>query len=461
MSEAVLTVCKSPEKDCSLQPVALTDETMQERLDKVLSAMKLYGYDWLVIYGDVEHHGHFAYLAGFFTRFEEGLIVLHASGKAFMVLGNENFNKAEYARIPVEGILCPQFSLPHQPDIRTTSLKEILGEIPFESSQTIGVVGWKYFNAQSEVATYTFEVPHYIIEALIAQVATCEQVVNAAELFLGSEGVRRTNNANEIAHYEFYASLASDGMLDALDKVVEGVSEFELGDALVRYGQHTNVVTIAAAGPRFVKAQMFPRNHKAQIGDTLSLTVGYEGGLSSRAGFVVHHADELPEAQAAWLDAVALPYFKTYATWLEHIRIGMKGKDLHALVEQILPREVYGWSLCPGHLTANEEWLCSPVREDSDELLQSGMIFQIDIIPARSPYASVSCESTIALADENLRNELSAQYPALMERVEARRAYIISELGIALSPDVLPLCSTVGYMRPFMCDHTRACKMLS
>ena len=95
------------------------------------------------------------------------------------------------------------------------------------------------------------------VEAVKAIVGEA-QLSNETGLFIGENGVRTTNNANEIAHYEYAAALASDGVLDAMDKLELGVSELELGDALVRKGQHTSIVTIASSGPRFVKANMFP-----------------------------------------------------------------------------------------------------------------------------------------------------------------------------------------------------------
>lgn len=46
--------------------------------------------------------------------------------------------------------------------------------------------------------------------------------------------------------------------MGAMDLIDEGVTEMELGDRLVRYGQYTSVVTIAASGPRFVRGNMYP-----------------------------------------------------------------------------------------------------------------------------------------------------------------------------------------------------------
>ena len=126
---------------------------------------------------------------------------------------------------------------------------------------------------------------------------------------------------------------------------------------------------------------------------------------------------------------------------------------------EVLPRATYGWSLCPGHLTAEEEWLCSPVYEGSGEVLTSGTLFQIDIIPSVPGYGGVSAESTVALADEGLKRDIRSRYPGMWERMERRRAYITEVLGIALSPDVLPMCSTVAYLRPYLLNHRQAFSM--
>lgn len=244
-------------------------------------------------------------------------------------------------------------------------------------------------------------------------------------------------------------------MLDAMDKLEVGVSELELGDALVRNGQHTSVVTIAASGPRFVKANMFPTANRVKAGDPISLTVGYAGGSSSRSGYAVHTKEELPAGCEEYLDRVAKPYFGAYATWLESIQIGMKGDALFQKIEEVLPRSQYT-ELCPGHLVADGGMALFAVYEGSREVLRSGMIFQIDIIPSVPGYGGVCAESTVVLADEALKKELEEQYPELYGRMQARASYLRQELHINLSKDVLPMCSTVGYLRPYLLNKNCA-----
>lgn len=444
-----------PRKDCSLIPVALTDETLEERRQKILFRMRAEGLERLVVYSDVEHGGNFEYLVGYYTRFEEGLLVIQADGTMSLVLGNENLNKAGKARVQAAAVHVPVFSLPNQPCETPKTLREQLAAAGLEAGRRTGVAGWKLFTSPYEDVGQMYDLPAFIMDAL-RDVVDAEYLIPAGGLFIGENGARVTNNANEIAHYEFAAALASDCILDAMDALDEGVPEMVLGDKLNRYGQHNSVVTIAASGPRFLKGNMYPTDNVVKVGDPISLTVGYRGGLSSRAGFAVHNASEMPDGQQDYLERVAAPYFNAYARWLEQLHVGMEGGALYELVEQVLPREKYGWGLCPGHLTAEEEWLCSPVRKDSKELLQSGMMLQIDIIPSVPGYGGTSAESTVALADAALREELHSQYPAMWERMQERRAYLKDVLGIEIPEDVLPMCSTVAYLRPYLLDHSGA-----
>ena len=148
-----------------------------------------------------------------------------------------------------------------------------------ETEKRIGIVGWKNFASTIEDGKKMFDLPEFIMTAIRSLVAENAIITNETDLFIGENGIRTTNNANEIAHYEYGASLASDCVLDAMNQVTEDVSELKLGDCLMRNGQYTSVVTIAAAGERFVKGNMFPTTNTVKTGDSISLTVGYYGGL--------------------------------------------------------------------------------------------------------------------------------------------------------------------------------------
>ena len=440
---------EAPKPEEGLIPVMLSDETMQNRKARLLENMQKDGFDAVVVYADLEHGSNFEYLCGFLPRFEEALLILHANGKAFMVLGNENLNKAGKARIEAVPIHMPHFSLPNQPMQTEKSVAQILASCELEDAEKIGLIGWKNFTSHVEDNHLLFDLPYFLVEAL-KTVCGKAQFANAAYLLIGENGVRTTNNANEFAHYEYGAALAGNCILKTMDRLKVGKTEMEMAETLAADGQRHSVVTIMATGARFEKANLYPGNKQIQCGDKISITTGFKGGLQSRAGYAVECAEQLPEKEQDYLKAVAIPYFQAVKTWLETIKIGINGNDLYEAVEAVLPKEDYGWTLNPGHLCADEEWMSSPIYPQSEETLQSGMLFQIDIIPSVNGYGGVSCESGILLADEQLRKAIAKEYPAVWERIVKRRAYMQEVLGIRIQEDVLPTSLATAYLRPYL-----------
>ena len=440
---------EAPKPEEGLIPVMLSDETMQNRKARLLESMQKDGFDAVVVYADLEHGSNFEYLCGFLPRFEEALLILHANGKAFMVLGNENLNKAGKARIEAVPIHMPHFSLPNQPMQTEKSVAQILASCELEDAEKIGLIGWKNFTSHVEDNHLLFDLPYFLVEAL-KTVCGKAQFTNAAYLLIGENGVRTTNNANEFAHYEYGAALAGNCILKPMDRLKVGKTEMEMAETLAADGQRHSVVTIMATGARFEKANLYPGNKQIQCGDKISITTGFKGGLQSRAGYAVECAEQLPEKEQDYLKAVAIPYFQAVKTWLETIEIGINGNDLYEAVETVLPKEDYGWTLNPGHLCADEEWMSSPIYPQSEETLQSGMLFQIDIIPSVNGYGGVSCESGILLADEQLRKAIAKEYPAVWERIVKRRAYMQEVLGIRIQEDVLPTSMATAYLRPYL-----------
>lgn len=440
---------EAPKPEEGLIPVMLSDETMQNRKARLLENMQKDGFDAVVVYADLEHGSNFEYLCGFLPRFEEALLILHANGKAFMVLGNENLNKAGKARIEAVPNHMPHFSLPNQPMQTEKSVAQILASCELEDAEKIGLIGWKNFTSHVEDNHLLFDLPYFLVEAL-KTVCGKAQFANAAYLLIGENGVRTTNNANEFAHYEYGAALAGNCILKTMDRLKVGKTEMEMAETLAADGQRHSVVTIMATGARFEKANLYPGNKQIQCGDKISITTGFKGGLQSRAGYAVECAEQLPEKEQDYLKAVAIPYFQAVKTWLETIEIGINGNDLYEAVETVLPKEDYGWTLNPGHLCADEEWMSSPIYPQSEETLQSGMLFQIDIIPSVNGYGGVSCESGILLADEQLRKAIAKEYPAVWERIVKRRAYMQEVLGIRIQEDVLPTSMATAYLRPYL-----------
>lgn len=452
-----LTRVKHPKIEENIYPVFLSDETMKARKDAILNRMKENDLDSIVVWADLEHGNNFEYLVGFLPRFEEALLVLHKDGTAEIVLGNENLNKASKSRIPVTPVHMPHFSLPNQPMKTDKSVSEILKQCNLSQDKKIGLVGWKNFTSKYDENSELFDLPSFVVEALKKNLPNTK-FVNATFIFIGENGARCTNNANEFAHYEFGAALAGNCMLKAMDKLDVGVSEMKVADELDAGGQTHSVVTIMATGARFEKANMYPTNKKIKLADPLSITTGFKGGLQSRGGYAVHDENELPENLKGYLDAVAKPYFNAVVHWLENIHIGMKGRELYDSIENVLPKEKYGWTLNPGHLCADEEWLSSPVYPESEEVLKSGMLFQIDIIPSVSGFGGISCESGVMIADKELRDSIASEYPGIWDRIVKRQEYMKNELGIQISDEILPTSMATAYCKPWLLNKEMAFK---
>ena len=272
-------------------------------------------FDAIIVYADKEHGSNFEYLTGFIPRFGEGLLVLEKNGDATVILGNENLKMATYSRLPVTLKHCPLFSLPNQPMENDKPLSVLFDEIGLSAMSRIGLVGWKMFTSSLADNKQLFDLPWFIVDAIRNSISASTVLENAAHLFIGgNKGVRITNNANEIAHYEYGANLASTCILNAMNAVEPGICEAQLGSYLTAEGQYNTVVTIAAAGQRFEKANLYPTYKPVQRGQPLSMTTGFKGGLSSRTGFVIADESELPETQKDYLERVAKPYFGAVVT---------------------------------------------------------------------------------------------------------------------------------------------------
>lgn len=460
MTEPRRIVVKTlPQPDCwqDVPSVPLTDVTLKKRKARVLARMAQLSLETLIVYADKEHGANFEYLTGFIPRFEEALLVLHQDGEAVLVLGNENLKLAAHARLENRVVHAPWFSLPNQPMTNAASLPDTLRLAGLADKKRIGVAGWKLFTSEHDDNTQLFDMPSFIIDSLRAAVTPGCVLTNATGVFISpANGARIINNANELAHYEYGANLASTAILQALNAIEPGKTEKQIGALLAAEGQANNVIMIAATGDRFASANLYPSDKVIQRGDKFSLTTSYKGGLSSRAAYVVANETELNPAVADYLDVVAIPYYRAVVGWLEGMRVGITGGEIYQLIETLLPKSEYHWHLNPGHLVADEEWMCSPIMPDSAIPLASGMLLQIDIIPSRAGYAGASIEDTVALADAALREELARDYPVMWARIIARRNYIQRDLRIRLSEDVLPLSNTVGYLRPWLLDQTLA-----
>lgn len=446
----------SPPITAASVPVDLTDVTMHEHKKKVLLAMKKRELDILVIYADREHGSNFGYLTGFEPRFEESLLILHINGDAFLMLGNENLKMVQYSRIPAIAVHVPHFSLPNQPMEVNGTFSDLLKAAGIKKGKRTGIVGWKLFTSSYEDNHKLFDVPSFIVDG-IKEICGEQSVLNTTGLFIHPlHGVRVQMNANEIAHYEYGSSMASRCVYELMNNIEVGKSELELANLLSVDGQPLSVQTICATGERFTNASVAPRDKKIAQGDKFTFTMGLRGGLSHRCGYAVLNEQQLKSQEKDYLDKVAVPYYKALVTWYSTIGIGVKAFDIYQNIEKILPKEIYGWSLNPGHYVADEEWMSSPFYKNSPVILKSGMMLQMDIIIRVKGFGGANAEDGIVLADKELQDQIKVNYPDLWDRFQKRRNYMKEVLNISIKDEMLPMSMICGYFRPYLLDKEKA-----
>ncbi len=168
-----------------------------------MSKMIEHAINQLVIYCDVEHAYNFYYLTGFYTRFEEALLILDQQGKAVLMLGNENLDKVNKARIEATAVHCSLFSLPNQPNRNDLDFVSLLRQTGIKEGQKVGVVGWKYFtspidtNVMFDVPIISWRESEELLEMMnsspMKQVCSlvkmvCEQLIMPMKLLIMSMG---------------------------------------------------------------------------------------------------------------------------------------------------------------------------------------------------------------------------------------------------------------------------------
>ncbi len=433
----------------------LPQKTYRDRLEKLLWAMEGRGLDAFVLYADREHAANFLYLTGVDPRFEEALLVMHRDGRLFGVFGNECLCLAENARIPMEGVLCQSMSLPDQPMEHFISMEHTLRACALREGMKLGVADWKLFHrAHGPAYRALSAMPAYILDALLRIAG--DNYENATDLLIGEQGIRLKADAATIAEMEYGAACASQSVLDMMDALTPGMSEMELANYIQSFGQPLSCHPYVVAGKNTRRGLISPSNYRISLGDDCVLCVGLQGGLTCRHGVVAYGSEDLPFDGEHYMENIIKPYMATVFNWYEKIGLGVSCGELYDMVASQYPANVYGWNLNPGHTIGYEEWMSSPIYEGSTLKIQSGMVFQMDIIPSDPQYPTPNAEDGVAIADEALREELRENYPAVYARIMARRSYAQEEIGLKLKPELLPLANSFALFRPYLLSREKA-----
>jgi Xaa-Pro aminopeptidase len=425
----------------------LPDAIYPTRLARLRERASARGYDRLVVYADREHSANLAYLTGFDPRFEEALLVLGPSGEPAILVGNECFGMAGSAPLAMRRHRFQDFSLPGQPRDRSRSLGAILGDEGIGRASRVGVVGWKTYASPDAI-----DLPAYIVDELRLIVGPGGSVENATGLLMASaDGLRVVNEVEQLAAFEYAACQTSQGVRRLLSGLRPGMTEREAVRLLDWNGMPLSCHLMLTAGPRASLGLLSPGDRRIQRGDRFTVAFGIWGALNCRAGFVVEDAAELPMPIRDYVERLVGPYFEAVAEWYGALRVGQTGGTLQEIVDRRLADPFFGISLNPGHQLHLDEWVNSPISRGSTIELRSGMVFQVDIIPATgTDYFTTNIEDGVAIADQSLRDAFAVAQPSAWERIQARRRFMRDALGIDLHPDVLPFSNLPAFLSPFL-----------
>jgi hypothetical protein len=427
--------------------------TYAARIARLRDRASARGLDQVIVYADREHSASLSYLTGFDPRFEEALLIFGPDGDPAILVGNECWGMAGAAPLPMRRHRFQDFSLPMQPRDRSFPLASILADEGIGPGTHVGLVGWKTYRHPG-----MSDVPAYLTDELRVAVGGSGSVENVTDLLIDpSEGLRVINEVEQVAAFEWASCHTSQGVRSLLRGIRPGMSEREAVALLGWNGWPLSCHLMLTAGPRAALGLLSPGDRRIERGDPFTTAFGIWGALTCRAGFVVEDADELPGAIRDYVERLVGPYFAAIAAWYAALHIGQTGGALQAIIDQHLGDPFYGIFLNPGHQIHLDEWVSSPIYRGSTVELRSGMALQVDVIPATgTDYFTTNVEDGVVLADDALRDQLARLFPHLWSRVERRRAFMSTSLGIDLHPDVLPLSNLPAVLAPFLLRPDRA-----
>lgn len=444
----VLTSISLPDFGLPVLEPALPRSLYQARIDRLRSAMVRLQLEAVVIYGDREHVANISWATGYDPRFEEALLVVTQDRRPTLFAGNEGYPYAEIAAGDFERVLWQQLSLMGQPRDKDKGLVSMLQQAGLRPGMAIGLAGWKGFEDESgRYDPNWFETPHYLVSTLKG----FGPVRNIADVLMNPvDGLRILNEADQIARFEYVATLSSQGIKNFVLGARPGASEYEACRNLGLNGFPLAVHVNMCSGPRAKYGLPSPSTRIMELGDPIVVGLGLMGALNCRAGFLARDESDLPAGIRDYVPKLVAPYFVSAVAWYEAIGIGVTGGEVYSSVMAHVGDPFFGIGLNPGHYIHLDEWVHSPMKKNSTIKLRSGMALQCDIIPATgTDYFMSNIEDGIALADHALRGALERSYPETWARISSRRDFMINVLGIKLKPEVLPLSNMAAWLPPF------------
>jgi len=433
-------------------PPVLSLSELEQRLAALRSAAAIRGWAAVVIYGDREHAANLHWLTGFDPRFEEAVLVV-TPDDALLLAGNECLPYTAISPLVQAGAIrtghCASLSLPSQPR-GTRRIADWLADI-VPPGASIGAAGWKWFDAtEVDDPATALDLPAFVADPL-RRIAG--RVENATDVLMHpGHGLRARVDAAEIARLEFANHMAATALKRMLFALRPGMSDFAAAEAAGVGGLPLGCHSTFATGARAGQGLSGPTGERLVVGQFLSFNICHWGANICRAGWLVRSDDELPASAAGYLKDFAAPYVAALSQWCALMRPGVPGGEVWGAMHRALPFERFGLFLNPGHLIGLDEWLSSPITDGSQIPLASGMPMQMDVIPSHPGWNSIRMEDGYVIADQGLRADLVAQFPAVAARCAARARFMRDVIGMDVPDTLLPLADTCGIVAPYLLD---------
>ena len=437
-----------PKFNTATAPIPVPGSLHAGRIVALRNLLESQNFTHAVVYADREHFANLHFLTHFDPRFEEALLLLSTADKPLMLVGNECKGYLPISPLWKDGELRHEvyqpFSLPGQPRNSSRLLEEIFRSEGIGTGSRIAVIGSKCYER-----THQSDVPAYLIDALRG-LAGFDAVENTTGWLIHPEnGLRTISSGYDIAVFEQNNVKASEAMRRMHFALRTGITDHELMAETVQYdGTPLSCHMTCKTGPKRISLAS-PSGNRIEMGHTWSANVAYWGSNICRANWIARDERDLPPGAKDYLGAFVGPYFLAMAEWLEALDLGVSCGPIHDRILERLPFDTFHIELNPGHHISYDEWPGSSFYPGSEIPLRSGMVLQSDVIPSHPVYFSTRMEDGYALADQTLRAELAAQYPQAWARIQERRTFLGSTLGIQLKDCVLPLSNMAGIIAPY------------
>lgn len=441
-----------PEFGIGERPANISLKEFRDRIVMVQSAMKKRGYSHLLIYGDREHFANLTWTCNIDPRFEEALLIVRLDAKPLILVGNECEGYLPHSPLYESGDMRAElyqpFSLLNQGRDKSRTLKEIFQDEAIDETSKVGLVGWKYFSESEEPeGRHAIDIPSFITDAA-RNIAGYEMVENATDIFMHpGYGFRTIVSVDEIAIFEHSNIKTSEAVKRMIFGLRDGMVDHEVAKFIEWDGEPLGCHPTMASGD--LPGLSGPQGRIINKGDPFSFNVCYWGSNICRSGWVVEGPGDLPVKARDYIDEFAGPYFEAMADWFSKMSIGTIGGTLHDAIYDKLPFDKFGIFLNAGHLIHLDEWVSSPIYENSDLKIRSGMMFQVDVIPSSPVFGSTRMEDGIVIADKDLQGKLKEKHPECYDRCMKRRDFMIKTLGFDLPDEILPLSNIPAIVPPW------------